>query len=177
MPNLNDFYNAVVESNTHLTAIDADLHTLHGDDQQIHTDIGQVEQQLTALSNNVTAGFANLAALQSYADNALAQLTKQNETIICILEKVSQNTCTLVNQGDLEERALTAIQQSASGLVDMYQTAHPTAALAREREDALEKQILACCPPEPVPAVCTYRPCPAPPPFVGEPPAEAGPAR
>ncbi len=176
MASLNDFYNAVKEANTHLAAIDADEKDLHGDAVAIQDRIGLVKQAVTTLAGSVISGFKTMAELEAYADNALAHLAKQNETIICLLDKIAQSTCGLLNQGDLEVRALTAINVSGSALQEMYADSHPRAALSREHQQAVQKQILDCCPPDPIPPVCTYESCPVPP-ALGDPPVIGQPSK
>ncbi len=152
MPSLNDFFTQIQQVNANLQQLNADLQTIHADEQQVHADLGVVDSTLKK-------GFSDLVSLQTYADLALDHLAKQNDTIICILEKISQNACTLVNQGDLEVRYEESIRDSAASLKDMYETVHPDAALVLERASAARRELLECCPsPEPKP-VCSYEPC------------------
>lgn len=161
MATLNDFFNELTKVNTNLQQLDADF---KASIQQLDTDV------VNAVNNgfsSVNGQLNSLIQLQIFADKALFHQTQQLDTVICILEHISQNTCALHN----EAHEQTALQQNMNtnigALLRIDESVHPDAALANERADALEKQILACCPPEPEPPVCTYQPCPAPPPLRG----------
>jgi hypothetical protein len=104
-----------------------------------------------------------------YTNQALSQNAKQNDTIICILEHISKNTCELLNQSVIQTRLQTSMDKGVTALADMYATVHPDAALERERLEALKRQIEKCCPPPRHEPPCHYAPCPAPKPL-GEPP-------
>jgi hypothetical protein len=124
---------------------------------------------LTASVNQVnatlTTGFGHLVTLGQYTDLALSQNAKQNDTIICILEHISKNTCELLNQSVTQTKLQTEMQTDLDALEAMYETAHADAALERERLRALKQQIEECCPPPEPEAPCKYAPCPAPKPL------------
>jgi hypothetical protein len=128
---------------------------------------------LTAAVNQVnttlTTGFAELVTLGQYTDLALSQNAKQNDTIICILEHISKNTCELLNQSVMQTKLQTEMERDIDALEAMYGTVHANAALERERLRALRRQIEECCPPPEPEAPCKYAPCPAPKP-IGDPP-------
>ena len=63
----------------------------------------------------------------------------------------------------------TVIKDSTTTLADLYSATHADAALARERMEALRKQIEACCRPEPPEPACQFEPCPKPD-SLGDPP-------
>jgi hypothetical protein len=114
---------------------------------------------LTAAVNQVNA---TLVTLGQYTNLALSQNAKQNDTIICILEHISKNTCELLDQSAMQTKLQAEMQTDVEALEGMYETVHADAALERERLRALKKQIEECCPPpQPEPA-CKYAPCPAP---------------
>jgi hypothetical protein len=124
---------------------------------------------LTAAVNQVnatlTTGLGHLVTLGQYADLALSHNAKQNDTIICILEHISKNTCELLNQSVTQTKLQTEMQTDLDALEAMYETAHADAALERERLQALKKQIEECCPPPEPEAPCKYAPCPVPKPL------------
>ena len=124
---------------------------------------------LTAAVNEVnttlTTGFGHLVTLGQYTNLALSQNAKQNDTIICILEYISKNTCELLNQSVTQTKLQTEMQKDMDALEAMYETAHADAALVRERLRALKQQIEECCPPPEPEAPCKYAPCPAPKPL------------
>ncbi len=148
MPNADDFY-------TQLQTINARL-----------LDLTAAVNQVNA---TLTTGFGELVTLAQYTDLALSQNAKQNDTIICILEHISKNTCELLNQSVVQTRLQTEMEEDVDKLEAVYATTHADAALERERLRALKQQIEKCCPPPKPEPPCKYAPCPAPKP-IGEPP-------
>lgn len=141
MPSVDDVYNQLKDCNKNLT-------TLHDD--------------LVNLTNQ-------LVALGQYTNQALYQNDQQNDTIICILEHISQNTCSLLNQSVIQTALQTEMESDIDGLESMFASANPAAALEQKRLHEMEEQIEKCCPPKKPEPPCTYRPCSAPPP-IGPPP-------
>ena len=125
------------------------------------------------INATLTSGFNKLVTLGVYTNQALSQNAKQNDTMICYLNHIAQNTCELLNQSVIQTALQTDMQKGVAALADMYATVHPEAALERERLQALKAQIEKCCPPPRREPPCHFSPCPAPPPL-GEPPKVAG---
>lgn len=150
MATLDDAYNQLVTSNSHLT--------------DIHNDV-------QAVNSSVEAGFSQLATLIGTTNSLLQFETDQNRTIICNLEKISRQTCELVNQATRQAAASEAMREELSDLKQIFELVNPAAAVEQHRLEELEAKVEKCCPPEvPVPP-CTYEPCPAP----QEPPAPSQP--
>jgi len=126
-------------------------------------------QEANQSLDNIAGKLDQLITLNIYTTQALYQNAQQNDTIICILEKISKNTCDLDNQSHLQTALQTAIRKDADALAELFAITHADAALTREREQALRHEIEKCCPPKPPPPICTYEPCPAPTP-IGPPP-------
>jgi hypothetical protein len=85
MPSIDDVFTQLLETNTHL--------------QQLHTDLVGVTAATDAVKGSVdqvVTNTAEIVVLEKYATQALNQLSQQADTIICILEHVSKNTCSLV---------------------------------------------------------------------------------
>ncbi|HKR85767.1 MAG TPA: hypothetical protein VJS37_16530 [Terriglobales bacterium] len=162
MPSLNDFFNQVQQVNSNLQQLDTDLKS---NLQQVDTDVKQVDTDVKAGFQNTITVLNHIVQLQTYADHALFHITQQNDTIICILEHISRNTCTLVNEAHKQTQLQTSIERSAGTLLELYKFTHPDAALQLERIEALQKQLLECCPPPREEPPCTYAPCPAPKPI------------
>lgn len=167
MPNVDDVFNE-------LTAANANL-------QQIHADLGDLKDATDAVKGAVDkvdgtlkAGFGQLINLGAYTNLALAHNAKQNDTIICVLEKISRNTCELVNEAHTQTGLQTSIEQSGKLLADLYADTHADAALGHLRRQELRAQIEECCPPERPEPPCGYEPCPAPKPLK-DPPRERPP--
>jgi hypothetical protein len=128
--------------------------------------------QLVDANNRLEAiktATGQLVTLGQYTNEALSQNAKQNDTIICILEHISKNTCELLNQSVIQTKLQTEMQTDMDALEAMYETAHADVALERERLRALKQQIEECCPPPQPEVPCKYAPCPAPKP-IGDPP-------
>jgi hypothetical protein len=152
MPSATDIFNQLVAANGHLTDIATKL-----DAVKASTDAVQAaEEQVASI---LATNFSQLIALTSYTNQALYHNDQQNDTIICILEKIAKNTCDLVNQSYLQTALQTIIQKNTTGLAGMYASAHAEAALALERERALRQEIEKCCPPKPPTPPCQEQPC------------------
>jgi hypothetical protein len=144
--------------------------------------IGQKLDSLTAAVNAVDAdvkltqqvllwGFEQLITLGQYANQALSQNDKQNDTMICILEQIAVNTCGIWNEAHIQTHLEKGIETSTQKLARLYAATHGDAAVAFAREEELLRRIEKCCPPEEPPPVCVETPCPTPPPFNQSPPA------
>jgi hypothetical protein len=157
---LNDAYNQLVQANSQLT-------TLHNDLQQVNTSV----EAGTAATES---GFAGLDQLVQYTNQLLGYEIEQNETIICNLTKIAQQTCELVNQAVLQTAAQQAMRADLDDMRQLYELANPAAAVEQHRLEALNRKIEACCPPPVAPPPCTYEPCKTPgkppPPPRGKPP-------
>jgi hypothetical protein len=144
--------------------------------QKINTNLQTVEGELTQINTTLSTGFSNvlqsmqtLITLEIYSDQALDHLSKQSDTIICILEKISQQSCAQLNEAHTQTGLQTAIQKSSATLLELYKFTNPAAALEFERLEHLRKQLEECCPPSKPEPFCAYEPCEAPPPL-GDPP-------
>jgi hypothetical protein len=136
---------------------------------EFFNEVKQSREILNDIRTLVGNGFNQLVTLQSYANEALFQNAKQNDTIICLLRQISEHSCKLVNESHQQTGLQTAIAEDASTLADLYQITHAEAALVRSREQALKEQLEECCPPPQEPPACVLTECPAPEPL-GEPP-------
>lgn len=168
MATLNDAYNQLVTANSQLT-------TIHGDLQDVNTSVQAVDTSVQATTTAVENGLAQLGTLVNNTNQLLAYEIQQNDTIICNLAKIAQQTCELVNQAALQTAAQQAMRADLDELVQLYELANPAAAVEQNRLEALKLQIEQCCPPKLPKPPCVYEPCPAPenPPV---PPAGANPA-
>jgi hypothetical protein len=134
MPSGTDFFNQLVESNNRLN------HIIQNTDE------------LEGLLTQVVDG-------QAFANTALVQQIRQNETIICLLKQIATNTCTLVNESHTQTGLQTGMSTDTRALADLFAITHADAALIREREQALKDQIEACCPPKQDPPACQPEKC------------------
>ena len=166
MPSASDIYNQLISANQNLVTIEGKLDALKGSTDAVRAAVEQVE---TILNN----GLPQLIALNAYMAQALYENDLQNGTMICILEKIAKNTCDLVNQSHLQTALQTNIGKNTAGLAEMYATTHAEAALSREREERLRRDMEKCCPPEPPAPPCQDQPCTVPKP-IGPPPSVGG---
>lgn len=152
MASLNDAYNQLKIANTHLTAIDNDLHTVDASVQAVGAD----EQATTAA---VQTGFGELYTLVNYTDQLLQFEIAQNFTIICYLGKIAQQTCALLNEAALQTAAQRAMREDIHDLKELFELAFPAAAVEQHRLEELKAQVDKCCPP-PVPEPpCKFEKC------------------
>ena len=176
MASAQDVLNAVNGANGRLDEVNNRLGGVHTrldgtnarlDDVKAKLD--QVTKSIQDVNTTLNWGFGQLITLGNYTNQALAQNAAQNDTMICILEHISRNTCELLNESHTQTGLQTTIRNSATALAELYAAIHAEAALTRQREEALRKQIEECCPPQVPPPPCAYQACPAPRP-IGEPP-------
>ncbi len=176
MPSASDFLKELKGANNRLDGVNGRLDgvntRLDGVNSRLDGLIASVDAVRNAVDQvNATlkAGFSDLIKLGLYTNLALYHNDQQNDTMICILEHISKNTCELLNQATIQTGLQKVIQANTTELAQLYEATHAEAALIREREEALRSQIERCCPPPPVKPVCSYEPCKKPDP-IPEPP-------
>jgi hypothetical protein len=141
MANSDDFFNQLKGANDKLA--------------DIRTDVEQ-------LTNIVSSNLLQLVTLTAYNAQALFQNALQNASIICILEKISSQTCELLNQSCLQTALQKEMEKHIAAISSIVAAAHPEAALILEREQSLRRELEKCCPPTPPKSCCHYEPCIAP---------------
>lgn len=173
MPSVSDVYHELQAANGRLDTLHADLQLALNRLQVIHNDVttgfANTVGTLNAGFTAMTEGMQAIIALQTFANEVLLHHTKQNDTMICSLEKISRNTCQLVTESHLQTGLQTAIEKNVSIQTELLKYANAEAALQLERIDALRKQVEECCPPKQKPPACSYEPCETSR-FTGEPP-------
>jgi ABC-type transporter Mla subunit MlaD len=169
MASAQDVLNAINAANGKLDTVNTNLTGVHTRLDGTNTRLDDVKGKLDVLNKSVQDvnktlnwGFGQLITIGNYTNQALAQNAAQNDTIICILEHISKNTCELLNESHTQTGLQTTIKNNTTVLADLYAATHAEAALTRQREEALRKQIEECCPPPVPPAPCAYAACPAP---------------
>jgi hypothetical protein len=169
MPTISDAFHQLQDANTKLD-------TLHNDVTALKASEDATTAAVNGVRNSVDRAVQELVLLvqgQVYTNQALFHVTQQNDTMICILEHISKNTCMLLNEAHIQTGLQTAIAADTSEALDIDKTVHPEAALDLERREALRKEMEVCCPPKPQPLVCDYGTCPAVKPM--QPPAPVNP--
>jgi ABC-type transporter Mla subunit MlaD len=174
MPSAQDFLDAINNNtnvvggkldtaNNHLTTIEGKLDTLNASVQAVDADVKTLQQLFLW-------GFQQLITLGQYTNQALFHNDQQNDTMICLLQQISVNTCGIWNETHTQTPLQEAIKMAIRKLTCLYAATHGDAALTLEREEKLRQQIEACCPPEPPAPACVEKPCPVPRPFDEKPP-------
>ncbi len=148
MPSATDFFNEVRASNIRLDTLIAATNGVHA---AVDNAAGKMDQSI---------------GIELTIRDALIHQIKQNETIICLLKQIADSTCQSLNEEHLQTGLQTTMRDNTTTLADLYSVTHAEAALIRERELALKKQIEACCPPPTPASVCNPKPCPEPEPFM-----------
>jgi cell division septum initiation protein DivIVA len=170
MPSSSDFYNRLGEVRDKLTDVNNKL-------QKIDQNTDQLEAKLTQVNTTLQNGFSQLVTIGNYTNQALYQNSRQNETIICILEHISRNTCALVNESVKQTAHQAAIRESTRLLADLYAATHADAALQAQKLAALQRQIEECCPPPRPEPPCRYEKCEEPERLPQPPRAQTAPRR
>jgi hypothetical protein len=165
MPSINDVFNELVQANARLLQLHNDLIDVKASTDAVKGSVDQVNASVNTGFTNVVQRLQAVIAQQTVTNQALVHLSQQSDTIICVLENISRNTCSLLNEAHTQTGLQASIQKSAAGLLELFKSVHPGAALELQRHEDLQKQILECCPPESPRPVCTYEPCEAPPPL------------
>ena len=158
MPSASDIFDQLKTANHTLDSISGKLDALQTSTDAVRATVEQV-------GNALAGNFNQLITLTAYTNEALFHNDLQNDTIICILEKIAKNTCDLVNQSHLQTALQAIMQKNTTELAGMYALTHAEGALALEREQALRHEIEKCCPPKPPTPPCHDHPCPAPKPI------------
>ena len=184
MASAQDVLDAIKAANGKLDTVHGDLggvnNRLDGANSRLDDIKGKLDAVVKSVQDvNTTLnwGFGQLITIGNYTNQALAQNAAQNDTMICILEHISKNTCLLLNEAHEQTGLQKTIRNSTSLLADLYAATHAEAALTRQREEALRKQIEECCPPEVPPPPCDYAACPAPGPLGPPPKVDSRPRR
>jgi hypothetical protein len=112
--------------------------------------------------DQISIALNTLLTFTAYTNLALFHNALQNDTIICILEKIARSVCDLENQAHLQTALQTSIQKNTAQLADLFAATHAEAALTLEREQTLRQEIERYCPPGQPEPPCHDEPCPKP---------------
>ena len=144
MPSATDIFNELKGANQRLDNILAA-------EQAVRDAVDEVDQSVDTL-----------VALQAQENNATFHQIKQLDAIICLLKQIADQTCRLLNEAHTQTGLQTEIADDAETLAALYSVTHAEAALVRDREEALRREIEACCPPKPPTRPCQPVACPDP---------------
>lgn len=172
MPSISDVFKELQQANGRLETLHTDMQDLRSQLLTLHSDLGIVNGSINAGFNNtvntLNAGFTNMSqgmhamiTLQAFANSVLLYHSKQQDTMICSLEKISNHTCNLVTEAHLQTALLTSIESNEGAQTELLKSVYPDAALQLARAESVRRQMEECCPPEREPPACTYQPCEA----------------
>jgi hypothetical protein len=152
-----------------LQAVNVNLQQLHQDSlaetaatNSVRTSVDQVNTTLVTGFTTLFQGLQVVANLQHQTNQLLFHKIRQEDTMICILEHISENTCGTLNEVVVQTRLQSDMRDAEVDLRELFETANAGAALELKRLKKLRAELEACCPPEEPPPACTYEPCPAP---------------
>lgn len=141
--------------------------------------LDQVEVNTSLMANinaSINAGAAAtvgrldvLALIEVEAVKLLFHTTQQNDAIICVLEKISRNTCGILTQVTEQTELQRQMAADIADLRALAESTHADAALDLRHRHELQATIEKCCPPPRHDPACTYTPCEHPDP-IKEPP-------
>src|SRR5579884_3959477 len=98
MPSAQDILDAINGADSRLDDVKAKLDTTNSNLNDIKGKLDAINASVNQMSNLMQWGFTPVITLLQYADQALFINDQQNDTMICILEHISKNTCALLNE-------------------------------------------------------------------------------
>lgn len=169
MPSINEVWEQALQINANLVTVHHDVDGLEATaTDQLH-ELEQHTDWLEAIHITLNDGFANLSdglagiqARQDLTNALLKHQILQNQTIICLLDKIAHHTCDLLTESDQQTRLQRALVDDVDAVRHMEETVHPDAALELQRAAAARRETERCCPPPKTPPRCTFEPCPSP---------------
>jgi hypothetical protein len=168
MPSAQDVLDAI---NNNTNVIGQKLDTIGQKLDTINASVNAVDADVKLVQQVLLWGFEQLITLGQYTNQALFQNDKQNDTMICILQQVSVNTCGIWNEVHTQTDLQKGIDAAAQKLAKLYASTHGDAAGTLAREEELRRRIEECCPSKEPKPVCVEKPCPEPAPFAQQPPS------
>lgn len=131
--------------------------------------LSQVEVNTSLMANlntSINMGFAatvgrldTLALIEAETAKLIFHLTAQNETIICMLEQISRNTCAMLNEMAAQTEFQKQMARDIAIIGYVAQAANPAAMLDYAHHKELEAKLERCCPPPTRDPACKYAPC------------------
>jgi archaellum component FlaC len=152
---LGDIHNDIGTSNQLLGDINNDLGTANGLLGEINSDLGTLNTSVQAVGTDVQQVDTDV----QYTNKLLTYQIEQNNTIICYLEKITRQTCALLNESARQTAAQEEMARDIHDLEQLYELANPAAAVEQDRLEALKHQVERCCPPPKPEPPCKFEPC------------------
>ncbi|PFU61955.1 hypothetical protein [Bacillus thuringiensis] len=155
MPSISDVYNIMKDVQHNTQTIHNDLQILNNQVNTSNSHLQTITQILNTGFQNLSLGIKDMIDLQTYNN-------KQNNAMICILEKISQNTCILVNEAHLQTGLQEKIEDETYDLLRLYEATHGNEAIEYNRVKEIHKELDQCCPKETPEPPCHYINCDSP---------------
>src|SRR5689334_247395 len=124
MPSASDFYNELKGANSRLDGVNGRLDDVKGKLDNLKAAVDAVRNAVDKVDQRLQWGFHQLIVIGNYTNQALFHNNLQNDTMICILEHISKNTCMLLNEAHLQTALQTTIKENTSLLADLYAATH-----------------------------------------------------
>ena len=159
MPSITDVYNQLVTANSTLSQLHADVLAGTNATNQVNASVGQLDNDVNKGFNVVETQLTAIAQIEVQAVGLLFHLTQQTDTMICVLDQISRNTCEILNQATIQTELQRRIRDDSDVMREIAEFAHPEAALQRERLAALRAEVERCCPVEVPPPACHFESC------------------
>lgn len=163
MPSIQDVADQI---NAKLDSINNNTSTTAANTGAIKTAVNQTNAKLTTLDANVQAGFANLSQglfvlseLEKIQIAFAEHNSKQNDTIICLLENSNEVLCGITRKFTRQLELSEAMLNSLHRIEGIEERVHADAAGDYDRHLAIHERMEECCPhdepePEPCPEAC-----------------------
>ena len=135
---------------------------VNGKLDQIEVNTSLMANVNTSINSGFSATVARLdtvALIQVEALKLIYHTTQQNDAMLCILEKISKNTCEILTQVTAQTKLQKHMADDLSALRFFAASAQPAAALELQRNTELQNSIDECCPPREDDPACKYEPC------------------
>lgn len=159
MPSVDDVFNQLVDINTRLQQIHVDNGNLINATNNVKGAVDLLNVTLNAGFTNLSTGIVAIIKLHEFTNDLLLHNDKQNDTIICTLNIISKNICSILNEEHNQTELQIKIENSVDMLHQLYETVHPNAHLSLEKLKELEEQIQKCCPPARPEPICKEEAC------------------
>jgi hypothetical protein len=163
MPTIQDVANQINAKLDQISVHTADTvavgNAIRGDLTQVNTKLDNIDGDLQAGVAELAAGVFAVWEQQKLTNSILEHHSRQNDTIICLLENTTELLCgmtrKMTKQIEISESELTSVKR----LEGIAERVHADAAADYDRNAALKAQLLECCPPsprepEPCPEAC-----------------------
>ena len=169
MPSIDDLFDELTTANAKLQTIHNDLQSIDGKVQPLHNDLQSIDTKLQTIHNDLQSidggiksinnGINDLKDLHQYTNYALYHLSLQNDSSLCILEKISKAVCLILNEEHQQTKLQTSTDANVAELLDLYRFEHANAVVEIESRKQLNKKIEKCCPPPKDVPICNYTQC------------------